>query len=80
MDVYTDAMSSLKDSVKAIRGARYEDANILISSVLDTPGSCEDGFTEGGVESPLSEVDEAFFGLVAIDLGIVALLQQGAGL
>ncbi|XP_008788715.2 putative invertase inhibitor [Phoenix dactylifera] len=73
-DVYSDSISDLKDSMKAIKSGQYKDANIRISSAVDAPGNCEDSFQDGNIKSPLMEENKDVFGLAVIALGITALL------
>ncbi|KAK1326756.1 hypothetical protein QJS10_CPA01g02864 [Acorus calamus] len=70
MDLYADAVSKLRDSEKAIRSKRYGDANVWISSAMDAPTTCEDGFREESLRSPLSRENSDVFGLSAITLAI----------
>lgn len=73
-ELYSNSIADLKDSVKAIKSSRYNDANILISSAVDVPRTCEDGFDEGGLQSPLSKENDELFGLVVIALAITSLV------
>ena len=75
LGLYTDAISGLMDSVKAIKSGHYDDANTWISSAVDAPGTCDDSFAEGNLNSPLVVEDKGFFQLAVISLGITALLQ-----
>ncbi|XP_020114879.1 putative invertase inhibitor [Ananas comosus] len=73
-ELYSNSIADLEDSVKAIKSSRYGDANILISSAVDVPRTCEDGFDEEGLQSPLSEENDELFGLTVIALAITSLL------
>ncbi|KAH7668658.1 Pectinesterase protein [Dioscorea alata] len=73
-ELYSDAISALRDSVKAIKAKRFDDAITYLSSVVDDPQTCEDGFSEGGIVSPLGKEDDNFFGLSAISLSMSSLL------
>ncbi|KAG1360939.1 putative invertase inhibitor [Cocos nucifera] len=73
-DTYSDSISNLKDSLKAIKSGQYKDANIQISSAVDAPGNCEDSFQDGNIKSPLTEENKNVFGLAVIALDITALL------
>lgn len=74
LELYKDAISMLKASAGAIKSGHYDDANIWISSAVDAPGSCEDGFGEGGVKSPMVKEDKDLFQLAVIALAMTALL------
>ncbi|XP_072980145.1 putative invertase inhibitor [Typha angustifolia] len=73
-NLYSDCISTLADSIKAIKSGRYEDAKIWISSAVDAPGTCEDGFKEGSLKSPLTKDNGALFNLTAIALAVTSLL------
>lgn len=78
-ELYSDSVPTLKDAARAIRARRYDDANVGLSSVVDAPGTCEDGFAEAKVASPLTEENREFFGRAVIALSITALLQEQGG-
>ncbi|KAJ6801125.1 putative invertase inhibitor [Iris pallida] len=75
LELYSDSVSGLKDSATAIRGGRYDYANVAISAAVDAPGECEDGFSEGGIDSLLTEENHEFFGHAVIALDVTAMLQ-----
>nr|XP_010934889.2 putative invertase inhibitor [Elaeis guineensis] len=79
-DIYSDSISNLKDSLKAIKSGQYKDANIQISGAVDAPGNCEDSFQDGNIKSPLIGENKDLFGLAVIALGITALLGHVAHL
>ncbi|XP_009408110.2 putative invertase inhibitor [Musa acuminata AAA Group] len=73
-ELYSDAMASLRDSVKLIKAGRYGDANVYISSAVDAPGECEDSFKEGSIKSPLVKENHDLFQLAVIALSITSRL------
>lgn len=79
LEFYEDAVSSLSDSAKAIKEGRYDDANLQISAALDDPDTCEQGFTDLKVKSPLTKVNDEFSGYVVIALGVTAMLEGNVG-
>lgn len=72
--IYSDSISNLRDSLKAIKSGQYKDANIKISGAVDAPGNCEDSFQDGDIQSPLTEENKEVFGLAVVALDITALL------
>ena len=80
MELYTDAVSTIKVAVKDYKAKRYDDANIGLSSVIDASTTCEDGFkeresTETHVVSPLTKRNNDTFLLTAISLSIINMLR-----
>ncbi|KAJ0968172.1 hypothetical protein J5N97_025089 [Dioscorea zingiberensis] len=73
-ELYSDAIAALRDSVKAIKAKRFDDALTYLSAVVDTPGTCEDGFSEGGIISPMMKENKIFFALSSMSLSISSLL------
>ncbi|XP_004145026.1 putative invertase inhibitor [Cucumis sativus] len=75
LELYTDAIPTVKQAMKDYKSKRYDDANVAISSVMDAATTCEDGFKERkGVASPLKKRDGDAFELGAIALSIMSLL------
>ncbi|KAF6170143.1 hypothetical protein GIB67_038676 [Kingdonia uniflora] len=74
LELYGEATASLKEIRSSIKGRRYDDANIQAGNVMDLVSTCEDGFTEGGVKSPLTKNNGDVFQLVAMDLSIINML------
>ncbi|KAL5799082.1 hypothetical protein ACOSQ2_003902 [Xanthoceras sorbifolium] len=76
LDLYSDAIPTLKQAVKDYKSKHYEDANILVSSVMDASTTCEDGFHEKkGVVSPLTKRNNDTFQLSAIALSIINMVR-----
>lgn len=75
LDVYTDAITTLRETIRDYKAKRYADANVKLSSVLDASTTCEDGFKQKkGVVSPLTKRNKNAFQLSAIALSIVNML------
>ena len=74
LEVYSDAISTLREAIRDYRAGRYEDSNIKVSSVLDDASTCEDGFGEKGVVSPLTKRNNNVSRLSAIALSIINML------
>ncbi|KAJ9188577.1 hypothetical protein P3X46_003922 [Hevea brasiliensis] len=74
LDLYSDANSTLKQAIKDYKSNHYEDANIAVSSVTDASTTCEDGFKEMGIVSPLTGRNNNTFELSAIALSIINML------
>ena len=79
LELYSDSAQSLRDSARAIRARRYDDANTLLSSAVDAPATCEDGFGEEGIESPLTADNDEFSGHAVIALSMITMLQELVG-
>ncbi|XP_054779593.1 putative invertase inhibitor [Prosopis cineraria] len=76
-EVYSDAISSLRDAIKDYKAKLYADCNVKVSSVLDASTTCEDGFKEkDGVVSPLTKRNGDTFQLSAIALFIINPLNK----
>ncbi|KAI3741702.1 hypothetical protein L1987_59376 [Smallanthus sonchifolius] len=45
-ELYSDAISGIKQAMKSYSSKRFFDANVQISSVMDATTTCEDGFKE----------------------------------
>nr|UPU96047.1 daylily invertase inhibitor [Hemerocallis fulva] len=75
LQLYSMSVSRLSDSANAINDGRYDDANVWISSALDTSFTCEGGFKELKVKSPLTKENDEFTSHVSIALAITAMLE-----
>ncbi|KAJ4957773.1 hypothetical protein NE237_024884 [Protea cynaroides] len=72
MEVYSDAVDLLKEAIKDVKEKRYSEANIKLSSAMDSSSSCEEGFNEKkGKDSPLTKENKDVFQLAAISLSII---------
>ncbi|XP_027101845.1 putative invertase inhibitor [Coffea arabica] len=75
-ELYSDAIDTMKQAMKAYNTKRFADANIEISSIMDAATTCEDGFNERkGVLSPLTKRNNNTFELSAIALNVMRILQ-----
>ncbi|CAN4126009.1 unnamed protein product [Withania somnifera] len=80
LELYSDAIPSIKLAMKSYNLRKYYDANIQISSVMDAATTCEDGFKEkDGVVSPLTKRNEITFQLSAIALSLMNLIKNNNG-
>ncbi|CAI9769385.1 unnamed protein product [Fraxinus pennsylvanica] len=76
-ELFSDAISSVKQAMKYYKSKRYDDANIQISSVMDAATTCEDGFNEReGLVSPLTKRNRNTFQLSAVVLSIMHEIQK----
>ncbi|KAK7277219.1 hypothetical protein RIF29_18370 [Crotalaria pallida] len=77
LEVYSDAITSLREAIKDYKAKRYADSNVKLSSVIDACTTCEDGFTQkNGVVSPLTKRNNDTFQLSAIALSIINMLNE----
>ncbi|GFY92053.1 hypothetical protein Acr_08g0004490 [Actinidia rufa] len=77
LDLYSDAIPSVKQAMEHFNSQRYTDANTQISSVMDAATTCEDGFREKkGMVSPLTKRNKNTFELSAMVLSIMHMLQS----
>ncbi|CAL0305969.1 unnamed protein product [Lupinus luteus] len=75
IDVYSDALTTLREAIKDYKAKRYADSNVKLSSVIDSCTTCEDGFSQkNGVISPLTKRNKDNFQLSAIALSIINML------
>ncbi|XP_042026865.1 putative invertase inhibitor [Salvia splendens] len=80
-DLYSDAISTVKQAMKDFNARRFDDANVRISSVMDAATTCEDAFAEGGnaVVSPLTKRNADAFQIGAMALSVVGMIRTGSG-
>ncbi|MED6118918.1 hypothetical protein PIB30_007078 [Stylosanthes scabra] len=77
LEVYSDAMATIKEGIKDYKAKRYGDCNVKLSSVIDASTTCEDGFNQrNGVVSPLTKRNNDTFQLSAISLWIINMLNN----
>lgn len=77
LELYNDSISSLNDAVKDVNSKDFEKANLDLSSALDAPSTCEDGFKEKtGAVSPLTTENNVFSQLNLIPLAFTAKLSR----
>lgn len=72
LELYTDASRSLKMSRRYVSKGRFDDANIWVSSVVDSAETCDEGFQEKeGVNNLMAKRDGDLFQLSVISLAII---------
>ena len=75
IDVYSDAIQNLQDSVQALNDKSYDTLQSLVSAAMTDSETCEDGFKEmKGSSSPLTEQNQYFSQLCSNFLAITTLL------
>ncbi|EXC13611.1 Putative invertase inhibitor [Morus notabilis] len=74
LDVYSDAIQNLQDSVQALNDKSYDTLRSLVSAAMTDSETCEDGFKEvKGFRSPLTEQNKYFSRLCSNFLAITTL-------
>ncbi|WOK97942.1 hypothetical protein Cni_G06650 [Canna indica] len=73
-ELFSKAAYDLEEAAEMIAAGSFDDADVRMSSAVDAPAMCEEGFREGGVESPLEKEDSDLFQLAVIALAITARL------
>ncbi|KAG2283117.1 hypothetical protein Bca4012_051793 [Brassica carinata] len=68
VELYDDANDSLKEALTNIKSGDYRSANVHLSAALDEPGTCEDGFKEKHVKSPVTNENNVLFQKILIPL------------
>lgn len=72
LEIYSEAVSDLEKALGALKMEDYGTANTGLSAAMDAPMSCEDGYKEkDGEVSPLTEINDGFFQLIAISLAFI---------
>lgn len=74
LELYSDSAYALSDASKDFKAGRFSDANIKVSSVMDGSTTCDQGFDDLGVSSPLKNENGYIFQLSAITLSIIKML------
>ncbi|CAL9047779.1 putative invertase inhibitor [Musa acuminata AAA Group] len=72
--VYEDLFSDLNTSIPAIKEGRLVDAKTYLSAAVDAPDTCEDGFKELKVPSPLTKEDSDLTQMCTIALAFTNML------
>ncbi|KAK6121597.1 hypothetical protein DH2020_044656 [Rehmannia glutinosa] len=79
-DLFSDAIPSVNQAMTYYEIKKFDDANVLVSSIMDVATTCEDGFKERrGVVSPLSKRNDDTFQLSAVALSVMHMVQTGSG-
>ena len=73
LNLYSNLISTLDGVARDYRAQRFDDANAKISSVMDSSTTCEDGFQDVDVASPLTKQNKHVFQLCAITLAIISM-------
>ncbi|KAI3743875.1 hypothetical protein L1987_56942 [Smallanthus sonchifolius] len=77
-ELYSDAVTDTKHAMRSYKSKHYDEANMLISSVMDAATTCENGFKEKrNIVSPLTKRNNATFELSGIGLSIIHILRVG---
>lgn len=74
LELYDDAIDTLKRCKDAYNAKRYGDVNIWVSGAIDDSGTCEEGFKESGLVSPLTQENHDLTQLGLIVLAITKFL------
>ncbi|CAL9112375.1 unnamed protein product [Musa textilis] len=72
--VYEDLLTDLKTSILAIKNGRLGDAKTHLSAAVDAPSTCEQGFEELTVPSPLTKEDSDLTQISTIALAFTNML------
>ncbi|XP_057475963.1 putative invertase inhibitor [Actinidia eriantha] len=79
-ELYGDGVSMLVNSIRAFLHEQYDAANVLLSAVMETASTCEEGFKEKeGEVCPLAKENYNLFQLGDIALCIINLLSLALG-
>ncbi|GAU24793.1 hypothetical protein TSUD_157060 [Trifolium subterraneum] len=73
LELYSDAVWRIVDSVDVFLSGNYEVSRIWMSSVMEAASTCQQGFDEKGEVSPLTEENYNLFQLCGIALCIIHL-------
>ncbi|PRQ57051.1 putative pectinesterase inhibitor domain-containing protein [Rosa chinensis] len=77
LDLYTDAITSIKQAVKDYKMKDNRHANLAVSSVAGAATTCEDGFEETpGLVSPLTKRNNEMSQLCDIALMIITMVSS----
>ncbi|XBI58523.1 hypothetical protein VPH35_039742 [Triticum aestivum] len=66
-ELYSSAVDQLDAAARGISSGKFQDALTNLSAAADAPQTCEEGFRELGVSSPLADEDSKFRDLTAWD-------------
>ncbi|KAL0709382.1 hypothetical protein Bca4012_016360 [Brassica carinata] len=75
VEFYDDANDSLNDTLRFVNLGEYKSAVSALSTALDVPVNCEDGFKEFDTKSPISKENNALFQLISIALNYAVMLK-----
>ncbi|CAL0325475.1 unnamed protein product [Lupinus luteus] len=74
-EVYTDAIEDLKEASTAVDKGDYETVNRLVSTAMTNSGTCENGFEDLEIPSPLTKQNTHFSQLCS---NVLAIIKQSA--
>nr|XP_043625773.1 putative invertase inhibitor [Erigeron canadensis] len=78
LELYSDSITDIKSAFRNYKASRFDEANLLLSAVMEAANTCENGFKEmDNIVSPLTKRNDATFDLSAIALAIIHILQVG---
>ncbi|XP_010274599.1 PREDICTED: putative invertase inhibitor [Nelumbo nucifera] len=73
LELYSDANSTLKNSIRYFESEDYISSNAYISAAMESASTCNSGFEEEGVVTPLTKESDNFIQLCEIALVISKL-------
>ncbi|KAK1425115.1 hypothetical protein QVD17_20460 [Tagetes erecta] len=77
-ELYSNALIDIRHALRSYKLGHYDEANILISSVMDAATTCENGFKEKhNIVSPLTKRNNATVELSGIGLSIIHIVGVG---
>ncbi|KAK7386303.1 hypothetical protein VNO78_26443 [Psophocarpus tetragonolobus] len=77
-ELYTDAAWTIVNSIGVFLSGNYEVTRTWMSSVMEAASTCQQGFTERGEVSPLTQENYNLFQLCGIALCIIHLATPAA--
>lgn len=77
-ELYSESIDSVNQGWDWYQDNKFDDANVEISSIMEDASTCEDGFMDEGVVSPVSKRNNDAFQLSAISLSIMKFIQNGS--
>ncbi|EMS55196.1 Putative invertase inhibitor [Triticum urartu] len=69
-ELYSSAVDQLDAAARGISSGKFQDALTNLSAAADAPQTCEEGFRELGVSSPLADEDSKFSKECSIALAV----------
>ncbi|KAL2940554.1 putative invertase inhibitor [Bienertia sinuspersici] len=75
LDLYSDSISTLREVALDYRAKKFMVVNVKVSPIMEASSSCEQGFEDVGVTSPLIVQNNRIFQLCAIALSIIKTIQ-----
>ncbi|XP_028789111.1 putative invertase inhibitor [Neltuma alba] len=74
-DLYSDSLADLDDAMGAFESQDFNTASMKVSAAMEASVTCENQFTDGNEESPLTEHDKTYFELNAMSLAFIKIHQ-----